>query len=184
MMTFSHLTRFVFLVSALCLPCLADAKLVRTTDPAKVEFVALGPLGIQVNGHGSELSVGDDGTTVTVTIPLQSLSTDNGLRDRHMREALETSKYPNTVLTVARGDLKFPADGQSLSATAPGNLFLHGVTKPVQFTYDAQNAGGAIQTKGRMPVDMTLWGITPPSYAKIAVDRNVTVNVAFVAADR
>ena len=98
--------------------------------------------GNEDRGRTSDLSVADDGENVVITVPLGNLTTGIGLRDHHMKEKyLEVPKYPSATLTIARSALKFPHDGEALSAEVPATLQLHGQTRPVTVHYEAKAAG-------------------------------------------
>jgi polyisoprenoid-binding protein YceI len=61
-----------------------------------------------------------------IEIPLDSLDTGIALRNEHMKtKHLETSKYPNAIVTDAKGK-----DGKGTA-----NLEVHGVKKPIVGTY-------------------------------------------------
>jgi polyisoprenoid-binding protein YceI len=134
------------LLLAVAAPLVASAKLKRTGD-ASTAFKVAGPAGLTIEGRTSEMTVADDGTTVTLTVPLNNVTTGIALRDQHTKNALEVAKYPTTTLVVARSDLKFPAAEAEASGDARGKMTLHGVTKDVTFHYTAKNAGGTIGAK-------------------------------------
>jgi polyisoprenoid-binding protein YceI len=160
----------------------AAAKLKRT-GAASTSFKVAGPAGLTIEGRTSELSAGDDGTTVTITVPLGNITTGIGLRDEHTKKALEVDKYPTTSLAVARSDLKLPAAGAETSGDARGKMTLHGVTKDVTFNYAARNDGGTIGVKGSTRIKMTDFGITAPSYLGVSVKPDVDVTTSFQATD-
>lgn len=154
------------------------AALSSPTD-AHVSFQVSGPAGLKIEGATGEIQVADDGTSVTITIPLANLTTGISLRDKHMKDSLETSKYPTTVLTVARSSLRFPSGGDRVETDAPGMLTLHGQTKPVSIHYDARWDGTAFVTHGKVHLIMTDFGMTVPSYLGVTVKPDVDVNANF-----
>ena len=93
--------------------------------------------------------------------------------------ARSTSRSANTnaELVVDRAALKFPADGQESSASAPGQLTIHGQTKPVTFTYKAARSGSAYQVSGAVHVNLKDHGIDVPSYAGVTVKPDVDVAI-------
>jgi len=155
----------------------SHAALSSPTD-TRVSFQVSGPAGLKIEGSTGELQVVDDGTNLTVTIPLANLTTGISLRDKHMKDYLETAKYPTATLTVARGALKIPAAG-AVEADAPGTLSLHGQTKPVSVHYDSKWDGSVFATHGRVHLLMTDFGITVPSYLGVTVKPDVDVNANF-----
>jgi polyisoprenoid-binding protein YceI len=146
-------------------------------------FHAKGPAGLKIDGKTSDLSVADDGTTVTITVPLGNIDTGIGLRNDHMRKALETSSFPNAELKVARGALKVPAAGAESSGDAKGTLKIHGQTKEVTFHYKAKSEGAVISIDGSTTIDMTQFGIKTPSYLGVGVKPDVEVFASFKAKD-
>ncbi len=161
----------------------AIARLARTAAPSRVTFSAVGPAGFAQQGTTPDLRVDDDGTTVTITVPLANLDTGIGLRNRHMREKyLEVPKYPNAVLTVRRAALVFPK-GDVSEHDAPGQLTVHGVTRPVTFHYNARGDSGAIEVSGRIHVNMNQHGIETPGYLGVTVKPDVDVAATFSVSD-
>lgn len=143
-----------------------------------VSFHATGPAGLKIEGKTSDVAVREDAGKVHVIVPLANLDTGISLRNKHMREKyLEVGKYPNAELVVDRAALKFPADGQETSASAPGQMTIHGQTKPVTFTYKASRAGSAYQVSGAVHVNLKDHGIDVPSYAGVTVKPDVDVTL-------
>ncbi len=91
-------------------------------------------------------------------VGLDSLRTGNGRRDRHMRDALETSRFPTA---------RFALDSVRATATTPtqvqlfGSFTVHGITRPVRAegTLDPVSEGGW-QLTARFPVSLAAHGIT------------------------
>jgi polyisoprenoid-binding protein YceI len=151
-----------------------------SASDAHVSFEASGPAGMKIDGTTSDLTVGDDGANVVVTVPLANLNTGIGLRDHHMKEKyLEVPKYPSAVLSIARAALKFPGGAGEASADVPGTVTIHGQSKPVTVHYDAKGAGGAIDAHGSFRINMNDFGITVPSYLGVTVKPDVDVTASF-----
>jgi polyisoprenoid-binding protein YceI len=168
----------VLLLAAL--PAAAGAAL-KARAPAQVTFVAIGPAGLRIEGKSSELQVTDRPDAVVVTVPLAKLETGISLRDHHMQEKyLESQKYPNAQLAIARSALRFPAEGKPVEAIVPATLALHGKSKTVKVHYRAVRQGKAYDIKGDVKVDFRDFGIEVPSYLGATVKPPVDVNVAFV----
>ena len=166
-------------VALLCaLPFAAVAAL--SASETKVGFTCIGPGGLHVNGTSDELSFQDKGDTLVVTVPMTKLTTGIGLRDTHMHEKyLESQKYPTAELSVPRVGLKFPGDGETVNATAPGTLSLHGKSQPVTFHYRAVRKGNATDVQGEVHLNMNDYEITTPSYLGITVKPQVDITVTF-----
>ena len=162
------------------LPAAATAAL-KARAPAQVSFVALGPAGLRIEGKSNDLQVTDRPDALVVTVPLAKLETGISLRDHHMQEKyLESQRYPNAQLAVARSAIKFPTAGQTTEGTVPATLALHGKSKTVPVHYKATRNGNAYDVKGDLKVDFREFGIEVPNYLGATVKPPVDVNVAFV----
>jgi polyisoprenoid-binding protein YceI len=171
------------LLAGLTVSLIAAAKLSKTGS-SEVVAHAKGPGGMGIDVKTSELSVADDGTNVTITVPLAKLETGMSLRNKHTKEALATDKVPNASLSVARGAIKFPADGADSSGDVDGTLTIHGAAKPVRVHYSAQNAGGTYSVKGTIKnLDFTNHGMPQPGYLGIKVEKTVDIDVKFQVKD-
>lgn len=155
----------------------ADAKVARVGD-ASVSFVATATGGLQIPGTTNELSVADDGTTVKLTVALTNLDTGIGLRNAHTKKYLEVSRFPTAQLSVPRAALKL---GESGDVT--GDMTIHGQTRKVQVHYDAPKKGNVFAVHGTTHILTTDYGIEVPSYMRITVKPEVTIDVTFSAAD-
>jgi hypothetical protein len=177
---FVPMKRIAVFLLALALPSLAWA-MFRTRAPAQVSFVAIGPAGLRIEGKSDQLQLTDRPDALVVTIPLAKLETGISLRDHHMHEKyLETPKYPNAQLAVARSAIRFPADGRQVEATVPATLALHGRTKTVGIHYRASRQGKTYSVRGDLKVDFRDFGIEIPNYLGATVKPPVDVTVAFV----
>ena len=112
--------------------------------------MAVDRAGFGLDGKTHQLRVEDDGTMLKVVVPLAGLQTGIALRDKHMREKyLEVEKYPDAVLELPWSGVKLPEDGQTVEATAPGKMTLHGKTKDVQVKYRIVRTGNRYQVTGQ-----------------------------------
>ena len=178
-------TKFIamFAPVAILIPFAADAQLTRSGSP-DLSFVAKGTAGLTITGKTSELSVTDNSRSVVVKVPLDGLATGISLRDKHMKDYLEASKYPAAELEVVRSSIKFPGPGQEASADADGTLKLHGVSRPVKVHYRAKRNGDTYAVNGSLHVNMNDYEIKVPSYLGITVKPDVDVSVRFDAVDK
>jgi polyisoprenoid-binding protein YceI len=164
-------------------PIAAHAAL-NLTGTSKVDFKAVGPGGLSIEGKSADLQVADDGSAVTVTAPLASLDTGIALRNKHMKEKyLEVEKYPEATLKASKAGITFPEEGKSVNGAFPGSLTLHGVTKDANVHYKATRSKGAYQVDATMKVNMNDYGMVTPSYLGVSVDPNVEVEVVFQVND-
>lgn len=179
-----HKTFGAFAVAVACLaPTLADAAFSRSGTP-NVQFTATGPAGLKIVGTSHELDVRDDGTSVTISVPLANLDTGIGLRNKHMREKyLEVDKFPRAELAVKRADLKVPEAGAQTSAEADGTMLLHGVSRPAHFSYKSRRDAAGVHVTGSVRVNINDHGIAVPSYLGVTVKPDVDVELSFDATE-
>lgn len=162
----------------------ADAKLARSGD-AQVVAHATGTAGMKIDATTGELRVNEGPDAITLTVPLGTLRTGIGLRDRHMREKyLEVDKYPNAEVVVKRSTLKFPDDGKETTADAAATMTLHGKTRPVTLRYGARRTGESYAVRGSTSINITDFGIKQPGYMGVNVNPVVNIDVRFQVADK
>jgi polyisoprenoid-binding protein YceI len=120
-----------------------------------------------------------DGATVTAaefSADLTSLQSDDPRRDGQLHgQALETDQFPTATFKLTQPiDLgKAPVDGETVDATATGDLTLHGVTKPVQIPLEARLANGVVTIVGSLPIQFADYGMNPPrSMMVLSVEDN------------
>lgn len=92
----------------------------------------------------------------------------NAMRGR----GLETDRFPEAtfVLTAPIDFGEVPAEGETVTAEATGDLTLHGVTNEVTFTVEAVLAGNTIRVVAAEPVPVVLadYEIEAPSAPMVA----------------
>jgi len=164
----------------LVFPLLAAAT--KVTGEPTAGFHGRGPGGFGLDGKTNQLRVEDDGTTLKITVPLATLQTGIGLRDKHMREKyLQVDKFPDVVLEVPWSGVKLPADGQTGEGSAPGKMTLHGKTKDVQVKYRIVRTGNRYQVTGHVPVNVKDYDIEVPSYMGITMQPDIDASASFTA---
>ena len=109
-----------------------------------------------------------DGQTVTavdIEADMTAITTDISRRDGAARRALDTTNFPTATFVLTEPiDLgSDPASGNPVSATASGDLTVHGVTNPVEVAIDAQLVGDTIAIVGSTDVVFADYGVTAPS---------------------
>lgn len=164
----------------LVLPLLTAAT--RLTGEPSAGFHGRGPGGFGVDGKTNQLHIADDGTTLKITVPLATLDTGIGLRNKHMREKyLQVEKYPDAVLEVPWSSVKLPGDGQTSEGTAPGRMTIHGKTKDVKAKYRIVRTGTRYQVTGNVPLNLKDYDIDVPSYLGVTVQPDIETSVSFTA---
>jgi polyisoprenoid-binding protein YceI len=157
---------------------IASAKLKSISDQ-DVRFHAVGPGGLNINGSSGELSVDERDGRIVATAPLTNLKTGIALRDKHLRGYLATDKHPNATLTIEKSKLKLPDDNASVQSTAVGQLTLHGVTKPLKFSYKAKRTGSDYHVQGLTEIDIRDYNVEVPCYLRVCVKPDVKIKVGF-----
>jgi polyisoprenoid-binding protein YceI len=112
-------------------------------------------------------------TAATIEANLTSLKSDDDRRDGQLsRQGLETSSFPTATFTLTTPiDLgTIPADGTEISASAVGQLTLHGQTKDVQIPLKAKLSGSTIVVTGSLDIAFADYGISKPnSFAVLSI---------------
>jgi len=117
------------------------------------------------------------GTTVSavdMTADLSTLQSDSNQRDGQLRrQALETGTYPTATFTLSEPiELgAVPADGEVVSATATGDLTIHGQTRSVQIPIEAKLSGDVVTLTGSLEIVFADYGISQPnSFMVLSID--------------
>jgi len=116
------------------------------------------------------------GTTVsaaTFAVDMASVTTDQPRRDGQFRDAImDTARFPTATFTLTQpiGLTGIPAVGQTITASATGDLTLRGVTRSVTFDLRARPTDGGVDVSGSIPVTFTDWSIPSPSFGPASVE--------------
>lgn len=119
-----------------------------------------------------------DGTTVTdasFTVDVGSITSDESRRDNQFQgRIMEVYRYPEATFTLTApidfGEV--PPPGEQVTATATGDLTLHGVTQPVTFDVTAEAGDDRIGVLGNIPVRFADYDIDNPSMSGIRTEDN------------
>ena len=113
-------------------------------------------------------------TSVEVTASLQTLKSDDDRRDGQLRrQAIETSQFPEATFKLTSpielGAL--PADGETFTATATGELTLHGVTRTVEVPIEARMSGDVVTVAGSIAIQFADYDIErPTSFVVLSIE--------------
>ena len=123
---------------------------------------------------GSLVFDGDAITEVVIEVDLTALTSDDSRRDGALRrQALETNTYPSTTFTLTEPIPidSAPAEGETLSVTATGDLTLHGVTREVQIPMEGQLVGDRVAVVGSIEIVFADYDMdTPSAFIVLAID--------------
>jgi polyisoprenoid-binding protein YceI len=110
---------------------------------------------------GSMTIAGTKATAGEFVFDLTQLKRDGQVQTRIM----QTAQFPTATFKLT-GPVDFgqvPAEKQTVTAKALGDLTLHGVTKPVEVELQARMNGANVEVLGSLPVTFADWGIENPS---------------------
>ena len=105
-------------------------------------------------------------TAVDITADMTALESDDDRRDGQLeRQAIQTGTFPTSTfkLTTPIELSKLPEDGGSVTATATGELTLHGVTKTVQVPIEARLSGDVVTVTGSIDILFADYSIERPT---------------------
>ena len=102
-------------------------------------------------------------TNVVVTVPVEKLDCRNGTMNEHMRKALKANDHKTIQYRIATWELT-PAGDDSAAVKTSGTLVMAGAEKPISVDLTAKRgAAGSWSLRGSKTIQMTEWGIKPPS---------------------
>lgn len=109
---------------------------------------------------------GTEVTAVSVEVDMTTLQSDDARRDGQLSgRALETDTFPTATFELTTPiDLgALPADGETVTLQAEGELTLHGVTQPAIVDLEATLVGDLVTVIGRTDVVLADYDIEPPT---------------------
>jgi polyisoprenoid-binding protein YceI len=116
---------------------------------------------------------GTQATTGDWTVDMTTFKSDESRRDGQFKgRIMSVDQFPTSTFTLTQ-PIDFgsvPADGQTITASATGDLTLRGVTKSVTFDLQATFKNGRIGVLGQIPVVFADYGIPNPSIATISTE--------------
>jgi len=133
---------------------------------------------LTISGDSSGYQV--TGITFTATLTdLHSVDSVAGRdvtqRDSFISRQMNLQQFPNATFTASSGSVPATDGSGKVDVSAAGKLTIHGVTKDATVTAQAQLTGGKIEIAGNLSIDMTDYGVSPPSVPFTTVDSQVTI---------
>src|SRR5262245_22810182 len=125
---------------------------------------------------GSMTVEGNQVTAVDVDVDLTTLQSDSGQRDAAIRgRGLQSDQFPTASFKLTE-PLALPDEaGDTITATATGELTIHGVTQPVTVEVQADVSGSTAAVVGQAPIVLGDYGIEPPTgFSVLSIDENGT----------
>ena len=93
----------------------------------------------------------------TVTVPVRGFMCPNEEMQGHLLEAMKADKFSEIVFRLER----YEGAGPAVEAT--GQMTITGVTQPVSFPVTLRESPQGVQVEGNTRLDMTTYGIVPPT---------------------
>lgn len=129
------------------------------------------------NIEGTSLATGE------VTVDMESIKTNNPTRDGSFRsDILHTEKYPTAKFKLIE-PVEMPAtltDSGKITIKAPGELTIHGVTKPVTVDLEVGVDGKKLQVAGRIPMTFADYNVEAPKLPFVTVEKEGFVEFLLV----
>ena len=111
----------------------------------------------------SAKEVGAAAKHALLTIPVAQLDCHNGTMNEHMRKALKANDHKTIQYRIATWELT-PVGDDSAAVKTSGTLVMAGAEKPISVDLTAKRgAAGSWSLRGSKTIQMTEWGIKPPS---------------------
>ncbi len=126
---------------------------------------------------------GTTATAVDIVVQVASIASDDSRRDGQFTgRIMNAAEFPEATFTLTQ-PIDFgtiPADGETVTASATGDLTLRGVTNSVTFDLTAQATGTQIGVLGNIPIVFADYGIDNPSFGTISVEDTGLVEFVLV----
>jgi polyisoprenoid-binding protein YceI len=132
---------------------------------------------------GSLTASGSEIAAVEVVVDMASVSSDRSQRDGQFRgRIMSTDRFPTATFRltepIALGPV--PAEGETVEATATGELTLRGVTRTETFDVSAKLQDGQIVVSATIPVDFDDYDIPDASGGPASVGRSGEIELLLV----
>jgi polyisoprenoid-binding protein YceI len=109
------------------------------------------------------------------TVDLTQVASDEDRRDDQFQDRImDTATYPTATFELTEPITldSLPADGATVTATANGELTLHGTTKAVTVQVTVQRSGDGFSVSGSVPVTFADYNIPNPSFGPVTTEDN------------
>lgn len=188
--------RALGLLAGLLLAALAPARARSQAVPAapfaggEIVFAVTVSNAPNFSGHAPVSEAAFTGTRLDTVqghavVRVADMRTGIGLRDHHMRNAMEADSFP-VIRFELLGMTPGAARGDTVEVSCRGRLTLHGQTRDVAAPGSVVVGADSVEITATFPVDMTQYGIRPPTRffgaVKVQPVVNVTAHLRFGAA--
>jgi polyisoprenoid-binding protein YceI len=128
-----------------------------------------------ITGSGTSLTV----TAASFTVDVQSLTSDQSMRDNHIQTiGLQSAQFPKATFVLS-SPLTLPADatsGAEFQVSLTGALTIHGTTRTVTIPTQARLSGSDIEVVGSITFPWGEFGMQAPNeIGFVTVDNTATM---------
>jgi polyisoprenoid-binding protein YceI len=127
-------------------------------------------------------SSGYQASGITVAADLSSLHSIDTVAGRNVSQRdgivsrqLDVQQFPTAKFAATSALVPVSVTSGKADITVPGTLTIHGVTKNVTVTGQAQVVGDKIEVAGSVAINMADYGVSPPQVPFTAVDPTATI---------
>lgn len=141
--------------------------------------------------RGVRGSIEIDGTklkSVSVTADMTQIRTNQSRRDPAVQRSLETTTFGEATF-VSTGEVDLGSEAasgsKSVAVEVPGTLTVHGVSKEVTISVEAQLSSGVVVVAGTSPVKLSDFGVEAPKapvVLSVSDDAEIEFQLLFVKA--
>lgn len=132
---------------------------------------------------GTLVVSGSEIVDAEIVADLTELTSDSANRDATQQEdGLEIVRYRTATFRLTEAVVlpRAPVQGEEITATAVGELTLHGVTKPIELELEGTWNGATISVSGRAPIVLADYEISPPQNDFVGVEDQGEFEVSLV----
>ena len=133
-------------------------------------------LNTSVTTNASDIagaSIGELVEKASVVIQVSAIDCGNGTMNEHMRKALKAEQNPEIKFVMTGYDVA------GVSATIKGLLTIAGQEKEIEIPANVANEPGGVRVRAVKVIDMTQWGVKPPSLMMGTMKVKPVVSVGF-----
>lgn len=150
-----------------------DVRASSTIHPIHTTAAVTGWLDAVVSADGATVDPRHP-ITGEVHFDLGGMRSGNPLIDREAERRLQIRRYP----TVSGVLTNIDATDDPQVFTAEGALTFHGVTREIHGTLRIEGRDGVLGITGVTTIDVTDFGVQPPSLVLVKVHKDVTIELA------
>lgn len=135
-----------------------------------------GAMSVSAEGGAAALPGLPNGVgTVTIRVQVREIECPEEQMKEHLQEAMEAPQHPEIVYQLQQ----YTVAGDTAAAT--GTITIHGVTQPISLDIELTDSPDGARGIGQTEIDMTAFGVTPPSLWGGLLSVGETVQIQFNA---